>query len=108
MARREGGDLLQRQGVVAVDDRRLAQLGDIPGQVVDEAVVVVEQEDHGVATAAARVVIRARALSSVSWYSSSGSESATMPPPTEKYARPPSATKVRITMLVSIAPVTLR
>ena len=40
-----------------------------------------------------------RALSSVSRYSCSGSESATMPPPALKYTRPPRATAVRMAML---------
>ena len=65
-------------------DRRLAQLTDVAGQVVDERVVVVEQENHGRASAP----ISALALSRVSRYSSSGSESATMPPPAWKYTRP--------------------
>ena len=44
-----------------------------------------------------------RALSSVSRYSCSGSESATIPPPALKYSRPARATAVRMAMLLSSA-----
>ena len=44
---RHRGDLVDREGVVPADHRRLAQLADVAGQVVDEGVVVVDQEDHG-------------------------------------------------------------
>src|SRR5262245_20251154 len=44
------------------------------------------------------------ALCNVSSYSRSGSESATMPPPTGNCSQPPAAVKVRMRMLVSIAP----
>src|SRR2546422_11650631 len=75
------------------------QLAHVAGEVVDERVVVVDQQDHGTMAATSP-----RALSSVSWYSCSGSESATMPPPTWKYTSWPSTRQVRITMLVSSAP----
>src|SRR2546427_9280263 len=54
---------------------------------------IVDQQDHGT-----RAAMSPRALSSVSRYSSSGSESATMPPPTWKYTSLPSTRQVRITM----------
>ena len=74
--RPERRDLLQRRGVVAPHDGFLPQLAYVARQVVDERVVVVDQQDHGASAA-----IQPRALSSVSAYSCSGSESATIPPP---------------------------
>ena len=69
--------------VVAAHDRLPAQLADVPGEVVDEGVVVVDEEDHG-DPAFTSASIMPRALSSVSRYSCSGSESATIPPPALK------------------------
>ena len=91
--------------VVPADQRRLAQLADVAGEVVDEGVVVVDEENHEAVESgsgrlatgtAARLRLyqrlnQPRALSSVSRYSSSGSESATMPPPAWKYTCPPRA-----------------
>src|SRR6266581_4234300 len=77
VGRPEGADLLVRRGVMTSYDGLLPQLGHVPRQVVDERVVVVDQQDHGT-----RAAMSPRALSSVSRYSSSGSESATIPPPT--------------------------
>ena len=86
----------ERDRVVAADDRFAAQLADVPREVVDEGIVVVDEENHsGVRSAS----IMPRALSSVSRYSCSGSESATIPPPALKYTRPACATAVRIAML---------
>src|SRR5205823_2201110 len=92
-------DCLERRGVVASYDGLFSQLAHVAGQVVDERVVVVDQQDHGT-----RAAMSPPALSSVSRYSCSGSESATMPPPTWKYTSRPSTRQVRITMLVSSAP----
>ena len=47
MARRQRFDLAERHGVVAAHDRIAAQFADVPGQVVDEGVVVIDEEDHG-------------------------------------------------------------
>src|SRR5437867_9991098 len=77
MRRLERLNLLVRRSVVASDDGLFPQLAHVAGQVVDERVVVVDEQNHG-----RRAAIRLRALSSVSRYSCSGSESATMPPPT--------------------------
>src|SRR5437667_120432 len=96
--RPESLDLLVRRGVVASYHGVFPQLAHVAGQVVDERVVVVDQQDHGT-----RAAMRPRALSRVSWYSCSGSESATMPPPTWKYTSRPSTGPVRITMPVSSA-----
>src|SRR5256885_8358226 len=99
MRRSESLDLLVRRNVVASYNGLFSQLAHVAGQVVDERVVIVDQQDHGT-----RAAMSPRALSSVSRYSSSGSESATMPPPTWKYTSLPSTRQVRITMLVSTAP----
>ena len=71
-------DLIERDRVVPADDGVMAQLAHVPREVVHERIIVVDEEDH------ASAAISARALSSVSRYSASGSESATIPPPTEK------------------------
>src|SRR5918995_4447730 len=97
-------DLVDADGIVPSDQRRLTQLADIAGKVVDEGVVVVDEENHWMTN----VSINPRALSNVSLYSSSGSESATIPPPAWKYTCPFRSTYVRMTMLVSMAPVALR
>src|SRR2546428_480896 len=99
MRRSESLDLLVRRSVVASYNGLFSQLAHVAGQVVDERVVIVDQQDHGT-----RAAMSPRALSSVSRYSSSGSESATRPPPTWKYTSLPSTKQVRITMLVSTAP----
>src|SRR5205807_7539160 len=99
MRRPKSLDLLVRRSVVASYNGLFSQLAHVAGQVVDERVVIVDQQDHGT-----RAAMSPRALSSVSRYSSAGSESATMPPPTWKYTSLPSTRQVRITMLVSAAP----
>src|SRR5215207_6149821 len=77
-------DLLQRDRVIPPDERRATEFANIPGEVIDERVVVVDEEDHTcpAPTRCSRLsaAMSARALSSVSRYSSSGSESATIPP----------------------------
>src|SRR5882762_3131688 len=104
VARRERLDLCQRELIVAVHDGLAAQFPYVPCEVVDERIIVVDQENHaGIGTLNAS--IRPRALSSVSRYSCSGSESATIPPPALKYTRPSRATAVRMAMLVSSGPV---
>src|SRR4029077_3387008 len=99
MRRSESLDLLARGSVMASYHGLFSQLAHVAGQVVDERVVIVDQQDHGTSAA-----MSPRALSSVSRYSCPGSESATMPPPTWKYTSLPSTRQVRITMLVSAAP----
>src|SRR6266404_640938 len=99
MRRLQHLDFPWRRSVVTSYHGLFPQLAHVAGEVVDERVVVVDQQDHGT-----RAAMRPRALSSVSWYSCSGSESATMPPPTWKYTSRPSTRQVRITMLVSSAP----
>src|SRR3954464_2087196 len=67
--------------VVAHDEALVAELADVAGEVPDEAVVVVDQEDHQPPLSAAT---SARAFASVSSYSAAGSLSAVMPPPAWK------------------------
>src|SRR4051794_12638517 len=64
--------------VVAHHEALVAELADVAGEVPDEAVVVVDQEDHQPSLSAAT---SARAFASVSSYSAAGSLSAVMPPP---------------------------
>jgi len=92
-------DLVEGDGVGAAHERVLAQLGDVPGEVVHERIVVVDEQDHG-----ARAAIMPRALSRVSWYSLSGSDSATTPPPAWKYTVFPATWHVRIATLNSSVP----
>jgi hypothetical protein len=80
MRRRQAFNRLEIDAVVADDVGRPTQLADIAGEVVDERVVVVDEEDHG-ASSGDKAAIRACALASVSAYSAAGVESATMPPP---------------------------
>src|SRR5690606_11464849 len=64
-----------------------AQLADIAGEVVNEAVEIINDEDHAVSPASTACSLTPsashmlRALARVSSYSAAGSESATMPPP---------------------------
>src|SRR6185312_1537690 len=101
--RRERRDLIEGNGVISTNERLAAQLAHVAGEVVDERVVVVDEQNHEDAgcvgsraqrcagAVSARASMSARALSRVSRYSCSGSESATMPPPTLKYTVSPSA-----------------
>src|SRR5579859_4045928 len=76
--------LVDPDGVVAVDVDLGAQLGEALDQVVGEGVVVVDHGHgaaHGIASASATAWNMAPAFSKVSWYSRLGSESATTPAP---------------------------
>ncbi len=81
------GDLVQRERVVAVDVHVRAQLAQVLDEVVGEAVVVVDHQQHVQSSAsspcctmsAARST--ARALFCVSVHSDAGTESWTMPAP---------------------------
>ena len=72
---------LQRDLVVAEDPHLLPELGEVLHQVVGEAVVVVDhqQHDQNPSSTSSAARISARALASVSFHSSSGTESATTP-----------------------------
>src|SRR5881409_1400632 len=105
VARRERGNIIERERVVPAYDGLFAELAHVAGQVINEGIMVIDEQNHA---RTARASIMPRALSSVSRYSCSGSESATMPPPALKYTSRPSTRQVRITMLVSSAPVSER
>src|ERR1043166_8102117 len=46
VARRQGGDLLDRDLVVTLDQQFAAELAEILGQVVSEGVVIIEKQQH--------------------------------------------------------------
>ena len=54
----------------------LAQLLEIAGDVVDKAVIIIDNQDHGAKASMMRLI-----FASVSSYSAAGSERAVMPPP---------------------------
>ena len=94
---REGARSRRRRSAsLRTTDGCLAELAHVAREVVDERVVVVEKENHACASAgevdpersACERSMSARALSRVSRYSCSGSESATMPPPAWKVYPP--------------------
>ena len=78
-------DLVDGDLVVSLDHHLDAELAEILDEVVGEGVVVIDDEHHGVSpsTDPARSMARIipMALLTVSWYSPSGVESATTPPP---------------------------
>ena len=99
------GNLVERDLVVAFDERRRAQFAEVLGQVERERIVVVDQQNHyNPASAIASAVSSARALSRVSSYSAAGLESATMPAPAWTRARPSRMVIVRIAMQKSRLP----
>src|SRR5436309_1844711 len=105
VARRERGNIIERERVVPAYDGLFAELAHVAGQVINEGIMVIDEQNHA---RTARASIMPRALSSVSRYSCSGSESATMPPPALKYIRPANATAVRMAMLLSTDPLRLQ
>src|ERR1043166_4611940 len=91
-------------------DRVVAPHGDLGSElaeevreVVGEGVVVVDQEDHRLASASSIAVSRAASLFRHSLCSAPGSESATIPAPAWSSATPSSSTIVRIAMHASSA-----
>src|SRR5215831_2890182 len=76
-------DLVQRDFVISVDAEFFSQLAEILHEVVGEGIVVIDYENHSSKPRCARLIarIRARDLFTVSIYSLSGTESATIPPP---------------------------
>src|SRR5688500_17403968 len=75
VARRDCLAVGGRQRVVAAEGGLVAALANVARQVMHERVVVIDEQDH------LNTSMMPRALSSVSRYSWSGSESAMMPPP---------------------------
>ena len=99
-------DLCQRDGIVAMHDELCPQFPEILHEVVREGIVIVDDENHTNAplSASSTARNRARALFTVSWYSHSGSESNTTPPPACTYALPSLISMVRMAMHVSMLP----
>src|SRR5262249_46857652 len=95
--------LVRVDGVVAPDVHLRPELGEEVHEVVGEAVVVVDDEDH---PASASSIARSSAASLLrhSSCSAAGSESATMPAPACRWAMPSVSTIVRIVMHVSRSP----
>src|SRR6267154_2472450 len=80
MRRLQHLDSLWRRSVVTSYHGLVSHLAHVAGQIVDERVVVIDQQDQ-----ATRAAMRALALSRGSEYSSSGSDSATPLPPYREY-----------------------
>ena len=91
-------DIVRSQGVVADNECLVAQPSEIAGQIVDKAVVVVNQQNHR------NALIKPVALCQVSSYSACGLDCATTPPPTGSCHQPRPAVIVRIRILKSRAP----
>src|SRR5262249_26211211 len=91
-------DFFQSDSVVAIDAQVLTQLSQILNKVVSEGVVVIDDQNHSSNPRCARLIARinARDLFTVSMYSFSGTESATMPPPAWMYPLLPRTTNVRM------------
>ena len=95
-------DRIDVDPVVALDLDLVAELFDIARDVEDEGIVVVDDEDHGAASASrtgSSAWNMRSAFTSDSSYSSSASERSVMPPPARIDATPSSTTSVRIAML---------
>lgn len=97
-SRAPAGDVVQFQRVVAAHDGLLAQLLQVAGEIVHEAVVVVDQQNHRNASSSPL------ALHQVSSYSACGLDWATTPPPTGSCHQPRPAVIVLIKILRSRAP----
>src|SRR2546430_2690661 len=90
--------------VVAADEDLGTELREEVDEVVGEAVVVVDEEDHRSVSARVIAVSSAASLRRHSSCSACGSESATIPAPAWRCATPPWRTIVRIVMQVSRSP----
>ena len=97
-------DLVERDLVVAADQRRRAELAEVLREVEGERIVVVDEQDHRPSSAMASAWSSARALSRVSSYSAAGFESATIPAPAWTRATPSRIVMVRIAMQKSRLP----
>src|SRR5262249_9104851 len=96
----ESLDFFDSDLVVAMNAQLLSQLAKVLHEVVGEGVVVIDHQNHSSNPRCARLIarIKARDLLTVSMYSFSGTESATMPPPAWMYPLLPRTTKVRMAM----------
>ena len=90
--------------VVAADDDLGAELAEHVREVVREAVVIVDQQDHRRASASSIARSSAASFFRHSSCSSAGTESATIPAPACRCATPSLSTSVLIAMQVSSVP----
>src|SRR6478735_6570356 len=90
--------------VVAAHDHLSAELLEQVDEVVREAVVVVDEQDHRSDSASVIAVSRAASFRRHSSCSACGSESATIPAPAWRWATRSWSTTVRIAMQVSRSP----
>ena len=104
------GDALHRDLVIAEHAHVLAEFTEVLHQVVGEAVVVVDhqQHDQNPSSTSSAARISARALCSVSLHSISGTESATTPAAACTYSVWSLTMPVRMAMATSMSPAKLR
>src|SRR4051812_13374608 len=99
-------DLVERNFVVALDDRRRAQLAEILGEIERKRIVVIgeQHQNYTPPSAIANAVSSARALSRFSSSSAGGFESATTPAPACTRALPLRIVIVRMAIQKSRLP----
>src|SRR5262245_47531475 len=90
------GDGTGGQRVIALHFSLGAELAQVARHIVDEGIVVVDDEDHGVL---AKLSAMRFTFARVSSYSSDGSDFAVMPPPPWNEARPSWKRTVRMAIL---------
>src|SRR5690606_12782035 len=94
-----------RRSIIAEDRRRETEFSQILHEVIRKRIVVVDHDNHDAASSAIAIAFNiAFALLTVSSYSRSGIESATIPAPVCTYATPSLMMTVRIVMHESIFP----
>src|ERR1700677_1191984 len=74
-------NLVNGNAIIAPHDQFCAEFTKVLDQVVGERVVVIQDQNHKICSARSIARNVAIALLTLSWYSSSGTESATTPPP---------------------------
>src|SRR5438067_2451540 len=100
-------DFVEADLIIAIHAQFFTQLAEVLDEVVRERIVVIDDENHSPLSSSnpfcASVISRIRALDlfTVSMYSFSGIESATIPPPAWTYPLLPRTTRVRIAMHAS-------
>src|SRR5262249_15731227 len=93
-------DFFEGYSVVSKHAQIVAHLAEILHEVIGEGVVVIDNDNHSSNPRCASCIALSNAgvLVTVSMYSPSGRESATMPPPAWMYPLFPFTTSVRIAM----------
>src|ERR1700722_10185414 len=74
-------NLVNGSAIITPHDQFCAEFTKILDQVVGEGVIVIQDQNHTICSARSMALKVAMALLTLSWYSSSGTESATTPPP---------------------------